>query len=316
MELRQLSTFRSVARTLSFTRTAELLNYAQSSVTAQVQALEEELATQLFERLGRRVMLTDAGRKLLSYADRLLLLEEEARTEVSGQGKPSGTLVIGAVESICTYRLPVLLRRYQELHPQVQLLLKPGICSDLRKGVADGSLDLAFTLDDPNNLTPFQTRPLPAEDVLVLVPPEHRLAARANVGPEEFQGELVLHTEVGSSYRTLFDRLLAEAGVSLGTVLEFGSVEAIKQTVMAGLGFAVLPRMAVEQEVAQGRLVSLPFEGGPLRVSTMLFFHKEKWASPALSAFLDLADDLLNPVQGAAQGREPPRFSPSSDGRL
>lgn len=294
MELRQLNTFRAVARTLSFTRTAELLNYAQSSVTAQVQALEDELSTPLFERLGRRIILTEAGRRLLEYAERLLQLEEEARAEVSGRGEPSGALVIGAVESLCTYRLPGVIRRFQERFSQVQLLLKPGLCADLRKGVGEGSLDLAFTMEAPDTLTTLVARDLVAEEILVLAHPHHPLAALPSVAPADFGGVLVLQTEIGCGYRSLFDRMMAEAGVSPGPVLEFGSVEAIKQMVMAGLGYTVLPRISVQQELAQGRIVALPFvRRDDLCVVTQVYWHREKWLSPALRAFLETVNEVL-----------------------
>jgi DNA-binding transcriptional LysR family regulator len=106
MELRQLATFRMVAETLSFSRTAQALNYVQSSVTAQMQGLEEELGVRLCDRLGKRVALTDAGTRLLPYAEKLLSLSEEARCAVVGGDIPMGTLTITAPESICTYCLP------------------------------------------------------------------------------------------------------------------------------------------------------------------------------------------------------------------
>src|SRR2546421_3651462 len=105
MDLRQLNTFRLVATTLSFTRAAAALSYAQSSVTAQIQSLEDELGVQLFDRLGRRVALTDAGLRLLRYADRLLDLAEEARAAVADGGDPLGSLCISAPETLCIYRL-------------------------------------------------------------------------------------------------------------------------------------------------------------------------------------------------------------------
>ena len=116
MEHRQLRTFRAVARELSFTRAAEELGYVQSSVTAQVKALEAELGVPLFDRLGRRVVLTDAGRALQGYAGMILDLHEEARAAVAGEhdGAPTGSLTVSAPETLCTYRLPRLLRRFGE----------------------------------------------------------------------------------------------------------------------------------------------------------------------------------------------------------
>ena len=141
MEHKQLRTFRTVARTLSFTRAASELGYVQSNVTAQVKALERELGVPLFDRLGRTVVLTDAGRILLRYAERLLDLEEEARAAVAGDSEPAGTLVVGASPSLSAYQLPRLLRSFRSRFPRVRLSFRPTPHAELGGRVADGSLD-------------------------------------------------------------------------------------------------------------------------------------------------------------------------------
>src|SRR5262245_23144064 len=110
MEFRNLSTFLAVAKTLSFSQAAQMLDYAQSTVTVQIQALEEELGVPLFDRLGRRVALTEAGNQLLWYAQKFVELEKEAHTVISNDPEPAGVLTIGAPETTCAYRLPPLLR--------------------------------------------------------------------------------------------------------------------------------------------------------------------------------------------------------------
>src|SRR5436190_8129479 len=125
MDLRQLATFRMVATTLSFTQTAATLGYVQSSVTAQIQALETDLGVPLFDRLGKRVTLTDAGQRLLHYAEKMLDLAEEARSIVPGDTEPTGSLTISAPESLCAYRLPVVLNEFRKRYPQVRLMFLP-----------------------------------------------------------------------------------------------------------------------------------------------------------------------------------------------
>src|SRR5262249_10652289 len=144
MELRQLQTFRVLATTLSFTRTASLLGYVQSSVTAQIQALEEELGVRLLDRLGKRVALTDAGARLLQYSERMLDLADEARAAVTGSGEISGSVTISAPETLCTYRLPVALQQFRARYPGVRLMFRPGSVAELRQRVSDGGLDVAF----------------------------------------------------------------------------------------------------------------------------------------------------------------------------
>src|SRR5258708_269564 len=149
MELRQLATFRMVATTLSFTQAASALGYVQSSVTAQIQALEADLGVPLFDRLGKRIVLTDAGSRLLRYAEKILALAEEARSVVAGDDEPTGSLTISAPESLCTYRLPAILGLFRERYPRVQLLFRPSPSADMRRRVGEGLLDLAFVLEEP-----------------------------------------------------------------------------------------------------------------------------------------------------------------------
>jgi len=300
MELRQLATFRTVAEQLSFTRAAEVLSYAQSSVTAQIQALEEEMGVPLFERLGKRVLLTGPGQRLLTYAEQLLRLAEEARSTVPDGPEPAGTLTIGAPESLCTYRLPPVLRQFRIRYPRVQLIFRPGICVEMRRAVVQGSLDVAFLMEETLAHGELTGRPLQPEPMLVLTHPEHPLAQRSRVTATDLEGEPVLLTEAGCPYRALFEGALAEVGVHPVTSLEFGSVEAIKQCVIAGLGLAILPAMAVAAEVAQGRLAALPWAGPDFTLITQVVWHHDKWLSPALRAFLDVTWEELAP--GRASG--------------
>ena len=131
MELRQLKAFVTVAKQHSFTRAAELLDYAQSSITAQVGALENKLNTKLFERLGRQVTLTQDGEKLLPYAEKILNLNSEAIELVSSSAVPRGSLSVGAMETSCIYRLPSLLQEYRKLFPAVDLTLVNGYPDEL-----------------------------------------------------------------------------------------------------------------------------------------------------------------------------------------
>ncbi len=288
MELRQLATFRMVATTLSFTQTAVALHYAQSSVTAQMQALEAELGVRLFDRLGKRVMLTQAGHRLLRYAEDVLALVEEARQAVSATDEPAGLLTIGAPESLCAYRLPGLLRCFHQQYPRVQVLFRPGPVADLRQRVRDGGVDVAFVLEELMSSPHLSVRSLLEEPLLVVAAPEHPLAQHTQVSPADLVGEPVLLTEAGCSYRALFERALAAAGVQPVITLEFSSVEAIKQCVMAGMGITILPEVVVQREVAQQTMAVLQWAGPPLRLITQLLWHAEKWVSPALRAFIEM----------------------------
>ena len=293
MELRQLSTFAAVARTLSFTRAAEELDYAQSSVTAQMQALEAELGAPLFERLGKRITLTEAGTRLVPYAERMLGLAIEARAVVGGGEEPTGTLSVGSPESLCVYRLLPVLSRFRARFPRVQVVFRPGLYTDLRRDLTDGRIDVCFLLEPPLSLPGLYIELLVEEPLLVLAQPDHPLVRRAAVAPRDLAGESLLLTEAGCSYRAPFEQTLTEVGVHLGAILEFGSVEAIKQCVMAGMGLTFLPAIAVRSELAQGRLAALAWTGEDYGLVTQMAWHRDKWLSPALRAFIELSRELL-----------------------
>lgn len=293
VELRHLQTFLFVSETLSFTRAAEELNYAQSSVTAQIQALEKELGRPLFERLGRRIVLTPVGAQLVRYAEKIVRLEEEARAALSGDEEPSGPITVGASESLLTYRLTPLLLQYRRRFPRVDVVFRPADQRILYRGLSTGELDVAVMMArDPHPLD-LTRETLRAEPLLVLACPQHRLAGRSQVTAADLDGESLLLTEHGCTYRSLFERSLAAVGARPSSKVEFTSIEAIKQGVIAGMGIAVLPAMAVVTEVEQGRLAPLRWEGSKLSVDTTLVWHRDKWLSPGLAAFMKMARETL-----------------------
>jgi DNA-binding transcriptional LysR family regulator len=292
MELRQLATFRLLATNLNFTRTATVLNYVQSNVTAQIQALEEELGVRLFDRLGKRVTLTEVGERLLRYAEQIVDLADEMGKVASTKEDPMGALTISAPESLCTYLLPKLLQHFRSCYPQVRVQFRPSPVADLRRLVSEGMLDIAFVLEEPIHSTKLIVKQLFPEPLHVIAAPSHPLARVDQVEPADMEGETVLLTESGCSYRALFEYSLAVAGVQPATTLEFSSVEAIKQCVMVGMGISILPEMATRAEVEQGKLVVLPWRLPDVQVMTQMIWHKEKWLSPALGAFIDTAANM------------------------
>lgn len=292
MELKQLITFRIAADNLNFSKTAITLNYAQSSVTAQIQALEAELDVQLFERLGKRIILTEAGRKFKLYADKITLLTEEAKTVVRGGTEPHGTLVIGAPESLCTYRLPPLLIKFRASFPHVQLRFYP-VVSDLELFplLADGTIDAAFMLGQITSSDMFIMEPIIKEPISIITHPEHPLTNKKSVYAIDLTGESFMLTGKDCSYRRIFENYLHPVKIQPTNLIEFSSIEAIKQCTISGMGISVLPQVAVKTEVELGLLKELAWNGGDISVVIQLVRHKDKWISPALQAFLDITHD-------------------------
>ena len=301
-----MGTFRAVARELSFSRAAAGLGYVQSSVSSQVAALERELGVPLFDRLGRRIALTEAGAVMLEYAERLLDLAWEAGEAVAdagaGRGEVAGSLRVSAPETLLTYRLPGLLTVFHESYPRVRVSLQPTAVGRLvgstRRALEEGRVDVAFVLDVPSvGVDGLSAELLMEEDVSVVAPPAHALAVSDFVAPSNLGKETVLLPEApqsGCAYRGRFERQLAEGGVVPRETLEFQSIEAIKRCVSAGMGVTVLPTVAVENELASGTLSELAWRE-PIRVGTLMAWNEARWVSPALRAFLETAREVLSP---------------------
>jgi DNA-binding transcriptional LysR family regulator len=304
VELRQLETFRAVARELSFSRAAAGLGYVQSSVSSQVAALERELGVPLFDRLGRSIALTEAGRVMLEYSERLLELAREAGEAVAdagvGLGEITGSLSVSAPETLLTYRLPELLTVFHEIYPKVRVSLRPTAVGRLvgstRRALEEGRVDVAFVLDVPSVSTRgLSTELLLEEEVSIVAPPAHALASSVLVDPSDLIGETVLLPEApqsGCAYRGRFERQLSEGGVVPRETLEFQSIEAIKRCVSAGMGVTVVPTVTVEAELAAGILSKLGWQE-PIRVGTLMAWNEARWVSPALRAFLKTAREVL-----------------------
>ncbi len=293
MELKQLQTFRVLAEELSFTKTAHRLNYAQSSISTQIQALESEFGVPLFERIGKRISLTESGKRLKRYADEILRIVDESLIAVPDDSEPSGTITIGSVESLCTYRLSPILGRYRSLYPKVELIFRTGICTDLHKAVLDGSLDAALTFQPTITSGNLFCEPLLEECMLVLAHPDHPLVHYKQVQPTDLKDETILVTEPGCTYRMMFEQRLAEEGIKDPMKIEFASIEAIKQCVMNGLGIALLPEMVVAKEVERKQLTPLHWDSQSLQIITQLCWHKDKWISPALQTFLEMTKQYI-----------------------
>lgn len=293
MEIRQLKTFWTLASTCSFSQTAELLSYVPSTITMQIKSLEEELGVKLLDRLGKKVVLTDAGQQFLPYATKILNDVEEAKCISSQHGELAGTVVIGADEVLCAYLLPALFKRFRADYPGVRLLFRPLSGQELKTSLREGHADVVFVLDEPINSKDLQSEFLKDETFQMVVSPDHMLASRSALVIDDFHKQHFLLTEKNCSYRTYFDQSITKKGADALTELEFHSVEAIKQCVAAGLGIALLPEMALKKELSDGEVVALPWDLSDVSFSAQMLWHREKWISPSMAAFMEVAKSEL-----------------------
>ncbi len=298
MEIRQLKTFKAVATLLSFNKAAEKLHYAQSSVSAQIQVLEEELGVQLFDRLGRGIALTEAGERLLEFSKRIIELTDETITEVTGTNTPQGALNIRIPESLGAHRFPAIINNFRSQFPKVRLRFMTcahdGLQKDLRKGITD----LAFLLTESIQAADLEIEVLGFEHLVLVAHPEHALSKQSKVTTQDLNGETLLLSKLDCSYRKNFQQLLNKEKVRPNLSLELNNVAIIKQCVMDNIGITILPEIAVEKEIARGEMTALPWTEGKPEVAAMMIWHRERWLSPTMAAFMDAVRKGLKTVYG------------------
>jgi DNA-binding transcriptional LysR family regulator len=300
MEIRQLDIFRALAEELHFTRAAARVHCVQSNVTTQIQSLEAELGVPLFERLGKQVVLTEHGRRLVPYAQRVLQLVLEAPAAVARGDQPAGLLTVGTPESVLTYQLPRVLRIFHERYPLVDLAFRPYCSSKLWNPLENGTIDIVFLIDDLVDNPRLHVEVLRPEPMCLLAHVDHPLLAKSSAGPADLKEQTLLLTEAGCGYRRKLERILAQAGVTPKSVVEFASIEAIKQCAALGMGVAHLPAMTAAAEIAQGKLGAMAWSGSDLTISTQIAWHRDKWLSPAMEAFVRLVREEIRPRSAMA----------------
>jgi len=286
MEVRQLHTFCVLAEELNFTRAAERVHTVQSNVTAQIKSLETELGSPLFDRLGKRVALTDAGQRFRPFAEKALSAMDQGQRAVKFSSEPSGPLRIGAPESVLTYRLPSVLKRFRKQYPRVELLFRPDMDERLAVALESGKLDLAICMTDSVDDTQLHSIRLGSEDIFLFSAADHPLSRAKKVNPEDLLDQTLLLTEAGCGYRKKLDMQLASANVRPQHITEFHSVEAIKQCVHAGMGLGFLPEIVIANEIRKAQFSVLKWQGAKTNMATHIVWHKDKWISPGIQAFL------------------------------
>jgi DNA-binding transcriptional LysR family regulator len=292
MELRLLVTFEKVATVLSFTQAAAELKYAQSSVTSQIRALESSLGTELFDRLGSRIRLTEAGERLLPYARQIIELTEEARAAVTGTEEPAGSLAVGTMESLTSYRLPPLLEFFHHRYPKVRLSLRTTIGDETRQALRQGTYDLGFLMEEETEHPGLESEVLTIEPLALVAAPGHPLAGRTMTTADLVRQPL-LATEPGCAYRDLFERELNSRSAEPVSFMEFGTIEATKRAAAAALGVSLLPEVTVAAELAEGTLERLLWEP-PFTLRTQLAWRAGKRLPAHARLFAEQARKLVS----------------------
>lgn len=297
MHPRLLKTFLAVARHRNFTRAAEEVHLAQSSVSDQIQSLEAELGAALLIRAKTGLTLTPAGEALRLYAEDMLLLAEEARAAVAAAaGRQAGTVVIGALETIAAVRLAPWLSRFRAEHAETDLRLTVAGSGELLRKLEAGAIDVAFCFGEGAFDERLARRVVAVEPIVLIMPPGR--AARAGVPDLSALAAMdFLTTESGCVYRAITDRAFAEAGLSAPRrAAEVGSVAAIARLVATGAGVGLVPRLAVEAALARGEIDEVAWPGSMRTVPLAMVWRRRRVQPPALKRLLAAASEGFAPA--------------------
>lgn len=307
MHMRHIMTFLKVAQRKSFTGAAAELGYAQSTITGHIKSLESELGVGLLDRTTSQVRLTLAGERMIPYAERILDLAGEASLAVKDGQEGAGAVVIGSIESITTYRLPPLIEMFHHRYPELQLVVRPSACSDTQQALRQGEFDLGFLMAVETGHPGLSGLTLCEEEFVVVAAPDHPLVGMASVTTGQLCKAVILNTEYGCPYRDLFEAELNRHDTKL-RLIEFGTVEAIKQMAVNGVGVTLLPRFAVGEELAGGELAEVAWQV-PFTMYSQIAWNKNKWISGALQMVIDETGRVFSEA-----ARVPERAGQAEDG--
>ena len=284
----QLETFLKIVETGSFTATANMLGYAQSTVTTQIKLLEDEFGCLLFERLGKKLVLTAEGDKLISYAEQMLQLQRQMLLEVSAAEIPSGIIKIGVSESLCYKHFPENLMEYKKKYPGMDIRIQ-FIDHDTFPGLLkSGALDLVYTLNPLIENPELELIHKKKESLAFFARPDHPIAKMKKVKEEDLANVPLLITSHTCRFRRMLLDDFSRHGVTPKIELETSSKEILKAFAKNGLGIAFMPAMTATAEVKEKKLKKIDWAGADFPIYSQVFIHKDKHKNLAIEELVGL----------------------------
>lgn len=289
MDLKYLNTFKTIVEEGSFVKAADKLNYTQSTITFQIGQLEQELSSQLFEKIGRRMVLTKAGEQLVPYVDEVITSVDRMRYFKNDLAQFQGDLSIGIAETQLCYKMPSILKAFHQKAPNARLLLRSMNCYDIRDELINGTLDLGVFYEDVggfgSNLTTYLLGEYP---VVLVASPEIKKSCPDFITPDQSISVSFIINEKNCIFRQMFEQYLREKSIIIDHTIELWSIPTIKNLVKNNVGISFLPKFAVHEELNRGELIEISTDLLNTNISAVCGHHKNKWVSPLMQAFIDL----------------------------
>lgn len=288
MDIRHFKTFKSIIEEGNFSNAAMKLGYTQSTVTSQIQQLEQELSIKLFEKIGRNMILTTLGKELIPYADELLNTVKKIESIGKYGENITGELKIAVAESLMSYKLQNVLSVFKEKAPNVKLSMVSLNCYAIKNMLASGEIDLGLMYNVGNKNDSLNAVKLSDFDVALVCSPQFEQEKLNFSTPNQKINISLIINEVESIYRKILESYFLGKNIFLNSTIELGSIEAIKKCVSSNLGISFLPRFTIEEELENGKLKELKVGELDAKITAIYAYHKNKWISPAMSLFIEL----------------------------
>jgi len=289
MDIRGLEVFLTVAKLLNYTRAGEEVHLSQPSVSVRIRQLEAELGVKLFEKLGKKVALTDAGQLLVPYAGRVMTAVGDAHHAIDElQGLQRGTLKIGASTTPGMYLIPQTLARFKHRHPKIEIQLGIKDTRAIENGVIKNEFDFGFV---GGHLVGDQVEAIPwlTDQIVLVVPTDHKLARKKVVGTDDLRKERFIVREAGSATHAATINHLDKIGLQIESLIRMENPESVKKAVQSGLGIAFISKFAVEAELKAGTLVTVRIRHFDIKRELKIVYRKDKHLGRAAKTFIEMA---------------------------
>lgn len=288
-----LKVFHSVAKNLSFSRAAGELYTSQSSVSIQIKKLEESLGVKLFEQLGKKIFLTEAGATLFSYSQKTFAIIDEAMQALHEmKGLSKGRLLLGASTTPGVYLLPKMIGKFKTLYPGIVPKLEIANSQGIVEMVNKNMLDFGIIGEEFAYPPELSVKPWIKDELFLILPKNHPLASSAFVSLKDLKNTDFIFREPGSSTRSIVENILAKQNFTAKVMMELNNTEAVKQAVSAGLGVSIVSRFSV---IGNPEIVSIPIHGLSFFRMLNIICHREKKFSPSTERFLAFLEEPLLP---------------------
>lgn len=272
----------------SFQKAADKLGYTQSTVTFQIKQLEEELELELFEKIGRRMELTQAGKDIMPYVDMILQGAEQISNYGKSLSEISGTIKLAIPDSILIYTMQPFIQAFRHEAPNIQLVIHSLQAGQIIQAVMDGIADIGINCEKDNYPDTIIHNNLGTYRILLVASPFMDRGLLDFVTPHQRKPFSLICNEPDGYYQLEMNKYLDKKDIVLNQYMKVQSIEAVKRCVMNNLGIAVVPSYSVEEELKNGALIPIKTELDEKIYNAIYVYHKNKWISPQMKLALDL----------------------------